>query len=117
MSHQHHTCPACGHLTTRRPETERLEPIRVEKGSDHHKALKALKKKPLTAEQVAEKIGRSPNEAAARLLELRRGGQVEYVVDADTGRLITRTTSRGAKARVQRITSRGKVSLSEVRFG
>jgi hypothetical protein len=113
MSHTTH-CPACGHLADRRPEVERLEPIEVERNSDHHKALKALRKKPLLAEQVAKKIHRSPNEAAARLLELRRGGQVEYVVDADTGRIITRRTSRGAEARLQRITARGRVTLGEL---
>lgn len=104
-------CPCCGHITTRRLNDE-YEPFAIQSGSDHHRVLKALRKKPRNADEVGAKIGRSPNEAAARLLELRRGGYVEYVIDARTKKLLTRTTSRGAEGRLQRLTPRGKATVA-----
>ncbi|MBU9943716.1 MAG: hypothetical protein KTQ12_03600 [Dermatophilaceae bacterium] len=106
----HVTCPTCGHVG--HPLTNpRTIPVLLHKGDGHHRVLKALKK-PRTADEVAAKLGASPNEVASRLLELRRAGLAEYVVDADTGKLLMRDTSRGAKARVQRMTGLGKARLS-----
>ncbi len=103
-------CPTCGHYTDRKL-THDYEPFTIQRGSDHAKVLKALRKKPRNADEIAEKIDRPPNEAAARLLELRRAGYVEYAVDGDTGRIIMRKTRRGGSGRVQRLTGRGKAAM------
>jgi transcription initiation factor IIE alpha subunit len=115
MSTSHHvTCPTCGHVG--RPITNpEFIPLDVKRGSGHHRVLKALKKKPHTADEIAEKVHLTPNEVGARLLELRRGGHVEYVVDQANGVILTRLTHRGAEAKVQRITARGKTQLGTIR--
>jgi transcription initiation factor IIE alpha subunit len=110
----HVTCPTCGHVG--RPITNPdYIPLDVKRGSAHHRVLKALNKKPRTADEVARKVGLTPNEVGARLLELRRGGHAEYVIDKTTGRVVTRLTSRKGTAKVQRITLRGKSQLGSIR--
>jgi predicted ArsR family transcriptional regulator len=110
----HVTCPTCGHVG--RPITNPdFIPLDVKQGSAHHRILKVLNKKPRTADEVARKVHLTPNEVGARMLELRRGGHVEYVVDKVTGRVLTRLTHRKAEAKVQRITARGKTQLGSIR--
>lgn len=110
----HVTCPTCGHVG--RPiDSPEFVPLDVQRGSAHHRILKVLNKKPRTADEVARKVHLTPNEVGARLLELRRGGHAEYVVDQSTGVILTRLTSRKAAAKVQRITLRGKTQLGTIR--
>jgi hypothetical protein len=111
MPREHVACPCCGHRGGRIAEPV-YEPLDVQPGSAHHRALKALRRKSRTAEQVSAKVHLSPNETASRLLELRRAGLVEYVVDADTGNVVLRLTSRKTPAKVQQITSRGRAVLA-----
>lgn len=111
MSRDHTACPTCGHFDGTIREKDQFVPLVVQYGSAHHRALKALRRQPRIAERVAAKLHLSPNETASRLLELRRAGLVEYVIDAETGKVAERMTSRKTPAKLQRITPRGLAVL------
>lgn len=114
MSEESTPCPCCGHAGPATAEPS-YEPFEVKNGSAHHRVLKALQRRSLTAEEVALKVWLSPNETASRLLELRRAGYVEYRVDARTRRVMERLTSRDTPAKVQIITARGRDILAKLR--
>lgn len=81
--------------------------------SQRHVALAALSNHgPQTAAELAERLGTSRNQAATRLLELRRAGMVAYRADVDdpTGYAL-RKTGEHAQGRVQYITDLGRAAL------
>lgn len=114
MSTEHVPCPTCGHVGP--PiDTPDYHPLVIKGGSDHHRVLKALAKKPRTADETSRKVHLTPNETAARMLELRRAGYLQYAIDEATGAVVHRLTSRKTPAKVQRITPRGKLELDRLR--
>ena len=61
----------------------------------------------MTADAVSVKIGRTPNQTAARLLELREGGYVMYARGADGKRVVGKTRT-GNGAYIQMLTGAGR---------
>jgi hypothetical protein len=66
-----------------------------------------------TAAELAAVFGWSRNQTAARLLELREMGLVDYLRTED-GATVTRATGPGARGRVQRITGLGERALTNL---
>lgn len=69
---------------------------------------------PLTADGVSKLVGKTPNQTATRLQELRSGGYVQYVRD-EAGKKVRRETSTGSLAYVQELTEIGRTVASGVR--
>lgn len=80
-------------------------------GTQRYNVLDALYTRgPLNAAEIAPLIGRSRNQTATRLLELRRSGFVEYLVVNDD--IVQRPTGdKGDKGLVQAITPLGVMAL------
>lgn len=89
------------------PETSRKAGTTPRKGSQRLAVLNALfLNGPMTAFKIAKIIERSPNQTAARLLELHEDGFVRHVHD-DNGETVTAETTLGNTGRVHRITALG----------
>jgi hypothetical protein len=95
------------------PETSRKAGTTPRKGSQRLAVLDALLQHgSMTASQIASIINVSPNQTAARLLELHRDEFVRHVYD-DSGEVITRETTSRNTGRVHQITSLGKSAQAQ----
>lgn len=127
-----HDCPHCGRpmgdieeggqVGRAHPDTSR-EAIRPSYGGDHYRVMSVLAAyREAPADTVAAVLAASPNQVAARLLEMRRGGWVRYVKPGDNdprprdsaGRAKGRTRT-GRWALLQRLTPAGRELLTELR--
>ena len=102
-----------GTTSTSHPTTSRKAGTTPRKGSQRLRVLEVLLDHgPLTAYAVSEQVGSSPNQVAARLLELRKDGFVSLrMVD---GQIETRATTVGNTGRVHEITNAGVAAVQAV---
>lgn len=89
-------------------------------GTQRWQVLRLLSYSARTCAELAELVGKSRNQTAARVLELRESGLVAPLLDAD-GLVVTRTTTEqtGDKGTVYGCTSEGfayvtKVALEQI---
>jgi len=118
-------CPHCGRPmgdldaggTTGRthPETSRrAAETKVTYGHDRHAVMRELHRRgQANASHIAEAVGVSPNQTAARLLELRSAGYVRRVRD-DDGKFVTLPTVSGSTGIAQTLTPAGRALLAEL---
>lgn len=111
--------PMPGAVGVHHPETSRAAARstanRVRFGSQRYRILDLLLGGgPMTAAQIAERLGMSRNQAATRLGECRDAGWVDYARDS-WGRVITAPTSADAEGMVQEITQAGQVARRTAR--
>lgn len=71
---------------------------------------------PMTAADIAERLGASRNQTATRLGECRDAGWVDYARDS-WGRVITAPTSADSEGMVQEITQAGRRARTAARLG
>lgn len=123
------TCPTChgqgtvDHTLTpsvgrHHPETSqraaRAPANRIRFGSQRHSVLLLLRNYgDQTAAEIAERMGMSRNQVATRLGECRKLEWVAYVTD-ETGKPVTRQTSKNDEGRVQTLTVKGHRKLDEL---
>lgn len=115
-------CPTCrrpflsdeGQVGRHHPETSRDAARRPGKRSEGVRVLRWLRAYgPANAGVVAEALGRSPNQIATRLLELRRAGLAERLRGED-GEWVTALTPTGSSGIVHVVTEAATVYLDEL---
>lgn len=116
-------CPVCGRemgdldapgTTASRPQATSRAAGEIRRGSDRAEVLLfMLAVGHATADAVAAGLKKSPNEVAARLLELRNGGYVQYV--KQDGKKVRRRTRSGRSAYVQALSVQGLRKARELR--
>jgi len=94
------------------PETSRrAATARPGLDTQRYRVLEVLAARgPGTAKEVASVLGIAPNQIATRLLELREGGYVAYLLD-DQGTIVERPTGPRDSGLVQAITALGVAVL------
>lgn len=111
--------PIPGAVGHNHPETSRAAARsaanRVRFGSQRYRILELLTiTGPMTAAQIADRLGTSRNQTATRLGECRDAGWVDYARDS-WGQVITAPTSADAEGMVQEITEAGHLARRAAR--
>lgn len=91
------------------PKVSRVASWTPKKGKERIRVLSVLRDNgQMTAFDVGNLVGTAPNQIGSRFKELRDDyGLIDFVLDPETGEVMTRTTKPGNKARLHQINDLG----------